>query len=112
MVSNDRDCIMMMMMMMMIGRHFKLSLTSATFLICHLLRLSPVTTMPSSIKNKGYLTREDADISSDLFFAEVVKGKLINRPVLTHMFWGGRIKNGTWPSLARVAESRNCRLVS
>ena len=28
-------------------------------------------------KLKGYLTKEDADISSDLFFAEVVKGKVM-----------------------------------
>ena len=52
--------------------------TCVTFLIRHLLRLSPVVTVPSSIKNtKGYLTKEDADIGSDLFFAEVVKGKVM-----------------------------------
>ena len=55
--------------------------TLVTFLIRHLLRLSPVATVPSSIKNKGYLTKEDADIVSDLIFAEVVKGKVIARPV-------------------------------
>ena len=51
-------------------------------------------TEPSSIKNKGYLTKEDADIGSDLFLAEVVKGKVIARPVLTLIFGGGQIKNG------------------
>ena len=51
--------------------------TCLTFLIRYLLRLSPVVTVPSSIKKKGYLTKEDADIGSDLFFAEVVKGKVM-----------------------------------
>ena len=52
--------------------------TCVTLLIRHLLRLSPVVTVPSSIKKtKGYLTKEDADIGSDLFFAEVVKGKVM-----------------------------------
>ena len=52
--------------------------TCVTFLIRHLLRLSPVVTAPSSMKKpKGYLTKEDADIGSDLFFAEVVKGKVM-----------------------------------
>ena len=39
--------------------------------MCHISNSSPA----ASIKNKCYLTKEDADIGSDLFFAEVVKGK-------------------------------------
>ena len=50
------------------------------------------------------MTREDAANSSDLFFAEVVKRKVIDRTVWTLIFGGGRIKTGAWPNLARVAE--------
>ena len=68
--------------------------------VSHISNLPPTVSVTCghcalSIKKttNGYLTREDAAISSDLFFAEVVKGKVIDRPVLTLMFGGGRIKN-------------------
>ena len=44
-------------------------------------------------KTKSYLTKEDVDIGSDLFFAELVKGKMIDRPVLTLIFGVGPFKN-------------------
>ena len=87
--------------------------TCLTFLIRHLLRLSLVVTVPSSIKKtKGYLTKEDADIGSDLFFAEVVKGKVMT-DLWLHSYLGvAESRTGAWPNLARVAELRICRLDS
>ena len=69
--------------------------TCVTFLMRHLLRLSPLVTVPSSIKKtKGYLTKEHG---SDLFFAQVVKGKVID--LCRHSYLGvAESRTGAWPN--------------
>ena len=52
--------------------------------MCHISNSPPAAsvtcghcTLVNKKTTKGYLTKEDADIGSDLFFAEVVKGKVM-----------------------------------